>query len=334
MNLTVPSDKIFKYTKKQLAYLRKRWETPTGKLRRKQIIERILQSNTKFDDIQIFPDSGEIPKVPQEKDLRGIILSMVFPENLDFSYFHLSGARVEASNLTNCDFSFSHLEEISFRGSVLKNSIFKGALFLNPDFVGADLESISLSGSIMNNVQILSHRIFGERGFKDFKNNNGFIDKKFLIYSIIKEKLKNIGRFDEMIPFHLMEMRARRDEKYINKKTGRKKILWYLNYVGFDLLCGYGEKWQNAVVSAFLMMFLFSFLYMPYPLANQINPNIPGDKFLNYLYFSCVTFSNYGSQDLLPSCDYHRTIMFFESIIGLICVTMIVVIYSRKMIRE
>jgi hypothetical protein len=328
------TEKVIKYTKLQLDYLKKRWETSEGKDKRKQILHRLMDRDTKLDDLATFSEVKTVPKVPDGKDLRGIILSMAFPEDLDFSFFHLSGARIEASNLTNCDFSFCHLEEISFRGSILKNSLFKGAFLTNPDFVGADLEGISLSGSIIDNIQIISHRIFGEKGFKDFKDTNGFIDKQFLIYGIIKGKYKSIGRFEEMVPFHMLEMRARRNEKYKNKKTGRKKIQWYLDFIGFDLLCGYGEKWQNPLISAFIMMLLFTFLYLPYPLSNQINPNVPGDKFVNYLYFSCVTFSNYGSQDFLPSCDYHRLIMFIESIIGLICVTMAVVIYSRKMIRE
>jgi hypothetical protein len=327
-------EQAIRYKKSQLLFLQNRWRTFDGKEKRKQIIQRLMQGDTKLDDLAFFTDKDGIPKVPTGKDLRGIVLSLAFPENLDFSLFHLSGARIEASNLSNCDFSFCHLEEVSFRGSILKNSLFKGAFLTNPDFVGADLEGISLSGSIINNVQIISHRIFGEKGFKDFKATNGFIDKQFLIYGIIKGKYKSIGRYEEMVPFHMLEMRARRDEKFIDKKTGRRKIQWYLDFIGFDLLCGYGEKWQNPVISAFLMMLFFTFLYLPYPLANQINPNIPGDKFVNFLYFSCVTFSNYGSQDYLPSCDYHRAIMFLESIIGFVCVTMIVVIYSRKMLRE
>jgi hypothetical protein len=281
----ISKEKAFRYTKSQLEYLRGRWETPEGKEKRKQILNRLLSCNTEFEDLETFSEVKKIPKVLNGKDLRGIILSASFPENLDLSSFHLSGARIEASNLTNCDFSFSHLEEISFRGTILKNSTFNGAFLTNPDFVGADLEGVSLSGSIMDNIQIISHRTFGEKGFKDFKDNNGFIDKKFLIYSIIKAKYKSIGRYEGMIPFHMLEMRARRNEKYINKKTGRKKIQWYFNFIGFDLLCGYGEKWQNPIISAFILMFLFTFLYMPYPLANQINPNIPGDKFINFLYF-------------------------------------------------
>jgi len=327
-------DKAVKYKKKELDFLRQRWNTPEGREKREKIISKFMDGNTQLDELAVFPPKENMPNVPAGKDLRGIVLSMAFPENLDFSFFHLSGAKIEASNLINCDFSFSHLEEISFRGSILMNSVFKGALFTNPDFVGADLEGISLSGSIIDNIQIISHRTFGEKGFKDFKSSNGFIDKQFLIYGIIKAKYKSIGRFEEMVPFHLLEMRARRNEHYINKKSGRKKMQWYLDLVGFDLLCGYGERWQNPVISAFLMMFLFSFFYIPYPLANQINPNLPGDKFINYLYFSCVTFSNYGSQDYLPSCDYHRIVMFLESLIGLVCVTMIEVIYSRKMLRE
>jgi hypothetical protein len=330
----IKMEKSFKYTKFQIDYLRKRWDTPEGKIKRKHIMQKLFSGSAELGDLADFPETKEVPSVDVGKDLRGIVLSAPFPENLDFSYFHFSGAKIEASDLTNCDFSFSHLEEISFRGTILKKTIFKVAYLTHPDFVCADLDEINLSGAIIDGIQLISHRIFGEKGFKDFKENNGFIDKRFLIYNVIKLKYKSIGRYEEMVPFHMLEMRARRDERFINKKTGRKKLLWYLDLVGFDLLCGYGEKWQYPLVSSFVMMFLFAFLYMPYPLANQVNPNEPCDKFVNFLYFSCVTFSNIGAQDMVPANDYTRTIMFAESIIGLLCITMMVVIYSRKMIRE
>ncbi len=319
------------YTPAQLEALRKRWLTPDGQERRRQIQKMLTEGNTELGDLATFPDD-DLPPVPPGKDLRGIILSAAFPENLDMTSFHLSGARLEACDFTGADFSFSHLEFVSFAGSILNGATFTRAFLTQPNFVGADLERVNISEAIVDGVPLISHRAFSSEGFADFKANIGFIDKQYVFYSIIKFKYKSLGKYNEMIPFHLLEMRARRNDRYIDEKTGRRRIQWYLDLIAFDLVCGYGERWANALLSALIVILSYTFLYMPFPLLTPSNDVT--SRVVDYLYFSAVTFSNLGSQDLLPYNAYHRFLMFSESVLGLFLVTMIIVIFTRKVIRE
>jgi uncharacterized protein YjbI with pentapeptide repeats len=326
-------DKEIRYTEEQIKKLRARWDTPEGRNQRKQIQRKLENGDTDLGDLATFNQDDGLPTVPPGKDLRGITLSTALPENLDLKSLHLSASRLEGADFTGANFSYAHLEFVSFSGSILRKAIFRGAFLTHPNFVGADLEQISLSEAVIDGIQMISHRAFSHQGFADFSSSIGFIDKQYTIYSIIKSKYKSLGKYDEMIPFHILEMRARRDDRCTNKKTGRRKLAWYLNWVGFDLLCGYGEKWQNALLSAFMVILTFSFVYMIYPLRTS-DLSSETTRWIDYLYFSAVNFSNLGSQDLLPYNSVHRFTMFSESVLGLFLITMLIVIFTRKIIRE
>jgi hypothetical protein len=338
---------IIKYTQKELECLRERWKTPEGKERRKNIIQIMKSGSTEFGELTKFP--GKMNKacdlIPPGKDLRGINLSSTeIPNGLDFSRFHFSGAILKAIDLSSTNFSFAHLEDASFNGSTLNRSIFKGAVLADCSFIGCNLDMVILAEAIIDGYPLIAHRTFMEQGFKDFSNNYGFIDQRSGFYSIIKQKYKMLGKYDEMVPFHILEMRVKRDEKHIvekeivkNQKTTIKQIrtpLWYFEKVFFDMCFGYGEKWYSVFFTAVFIVLLFSVLYMVEPLKSNWNPEITSRAWTDALYFSSVNFTNLGSQDWLPGCYLHRFLMALESILGLFLVTLMIVIFTRKMIRE
>jgi hypothetical protein len=326
-------DNAIAYTPAQLKVLRDRWTTEEGKKRRRAIQSMLEQGHVDFGDQATFPTDGMFPAVPPGKDLRGITLSAQFANNLNLNDMHLSGARLEGCNLTGANFSFSHLEYVSFSGSILHNAVFRGAFLEHPYFVNAKLDGIDLSEAVINSVEVKSLPTFMSGGFADFSKSVGSIDQPYMFYSIIKSKYRSLGKYDEMIPFHLMEMRARRDDRYSDPKTGRRTFRWYLDWICFDLVCGYGERITNVLCTSGIVVLLYSFLYMVYPLLAP-PPENQTVRWLDYLYFSAVNFSNLGSQDLLPFNLYHRFLMFSESVLGLFIVTMTIVIFTRRVIRE
>jgi len=339
--------KMIHYTEKELEYFRSRWKTEEGKDKRKRIIQIMQSGSTEFGDLAAFPDKKDklTESIPLGKDLRGInIASIEIPSGLNFSRFHFAGAILEASDLSFANFSFAHLEYTSFNGSILNHTIFKGAAMVKTTFVGANMDMAILAEAVVDGYPLVAHKTFMEDGFRDFSLKFGFIDKKPGFYSMIKLKYKELGRYDEMIPFHILEMRSKRDEKFIIekevKKDGRtfmkryRTPFWFVEKLFFDICFGYGEKWYRVFFTALSVVLGFSFLYMLEPLKDQWNPSVTSTSWIDTLYFSAVNFTNLGSQDWLPGGIFHRILMGVESVSGLFLITLIIVIFTRKMIRE
>jgi hypothetical protein len=336
------------YSRKEIEYFQNRWKTEEGKDRRYQIIQIMKTGSTEFGNLTKFnTDKDKISKsIPIGKDLRGInIASIDIPHNMDFSRFHLAAAIFEATDLSFAKFAFAHLEYASFNGSILSHAIFKGAHMVKTTFVGSDLNMAIFAEAVIDGYQLIAHKTFMEDGFKDYTEKNGFIDKKPGFYNLIKVKYKELGKYDEMIPFHILEMRSHRDEKFrIEKeiiKDGKPTIkytrtpLWFVEKLFFDICFGYGEKWYKVFVTAIITVFGFTFLYsLAGPLQSCYDPNILISNWIDIFYFSLVNFTCVGSQDILPGNIYHRFLMGLESIVGLFLLTLVIVIFVRKMIRE
>ena len=336
------------YSDKEIEYFQNRWKTNEGKEKRYQIIQIMKTGSTEFGSIAKFnTDKDKISKsIPPGKDLRGInIASVDIPNNMNFSRFHLAGAIFEAMDLSYASFAFAHLERTSFNGSILAHVIFKGASMVKTTFVGADLNMAIFAEAVIDGYPLIPHKTFMEDGFKNYAEHYGFIDKKPFFYNMIKTKYKELGRYDEMIPFHILEMRSKRDEKFrIEKeiiKDGKPTMkytrtpFWFVEKLFFDIFFGYGEKWYRVFITAVLDVLLFSLLYLVFgPLQSCYDPGITTLEWIDSFYFSLVNFTNLGSQDLLPANIYHRLLMGVESISGLFLITLIIVIFTRKMIRE
>ena len=337
------------YSDKEIEYFQNRWKTEEGKEKRLQILQIMKTGSTEFGNLAKFSnDKDKISKsIPTGKDLRGInIASANIPNNMNFSRFHFAGAILEAMDLSYASFAFAHLERTSFNGSILAHVVFKGASMVKTTFVGSDLNMAIFSEAIVDGYPLIPHKTFMEEGFKNYSEKHGFVDKKPFFYNMIKTKYKELGRYDEMVPFHILEMRSKRDEKFRTEKEvvidGKPTMkytrtpFWFIEKLFFDICFGYGEKWLRVFVTALIVVALFTFLYpiVGGPLQSCYEPDIITSDWADILYFSVVNFTNLGSQDLLPANMWHRLLMGIESISGLFLITLIIVIFTRKMIRE
>ncbi len=349
------------YTPIQIKILRERWNTDLGKQRCQEISSLLQEGKNNFKNVVAFPENPLLADVavPPEKDLRGISLNSVIKEKTLLQGFHFSGAQLGCT-INSVMFLRSHFEYTEFSGSKIENSIFKGAFFYRTDFYNVSyIQNLDITNAFVDDIEICNKAQFSK--FIPSFNDLSYFEKQYTLYALIKQQYKLMGRWDDMIPFHILEMRGRRDDRYrvaakpkketvLDPETGKKKtetkpnldpgtgkekkvrrIQWYLDLIFFDLLCGYGEKWQNVIASAFMVIMVYSFLYS---LAPMLTPDGQTTAYFNYFYFSCVTFSNLGSPDILPSNLAQRFLMFTESLFGLFLVTMIIVIFTRKIIRE
>ncbi|HOJ19334.1 MAG TPA: ion channel [Ignavibacteriaceae bacterium] len=325
------------YLPDEIEKLRERWRTTEGKVRRKYILTKLAAGIVPSEGLPPFPDNLRFPvngiSIPDNVDWRGLILGGEY-KSVSISNIHLSGALLQVI-FNQCNFFNSHFEYVEFSGSHIEHCNFKGAFFYETNFENIScFQNIDIREAYFNDIRIEPHKVFSESGFiTNFEAEIGRFYAPYVIYHHIKTKYKSISKYEEMIPFHILEMRSRRNFNYTTVKNNRKKIKikWYLDLIFFDMMCGYGEKWQHTLLTAAIVILLFSFLYMISPLTTMTGFT---SSFLDYIYFSCVTFSNLGSQDILPSNQIQRFLMFAESILGLFLVTMLIVIFTRKVIRE
>ena len=117
------------------------------------------------------------------------------------------------------------------------------------------------------------------------------------------------------------------------KKLSAKRFMYYL----YDLICGYGEKPKNVVISAGLMIVFFTLIYLfPSGLAYSGTLDI-SDSFLaklfHSLYFSTLTFATLGHSGFEPK-GYMRPFVMAEALLGIFMMVLFVLVFGRKMMRR
>lgn len=123
-----------------------------------------------------------------------------------------------------------------------------------------------------------------------------------------------------------------------NIKGFRKLKYILFNYIKIisnnflNFFWGYGESIPKIVRSSLIVVFIYTIL-MQSGLVKVVDPKnssiIKG--FFNHLYFSIVTFTSLGYGDISPHTDtISRLIMSSEAIVGLICISLIIFVISRR----
>ena len=117
------------------------------------------------------------------------------------------------------------------------------------------------------------------------------------------------------------------------KKPSLKRLVYYL----YDLLCGYGEKPKNIVISLTVMIIFFAFIYLfPSGLAYHGTLEISNSFFakaFHALYFSTVTFATLGHSSFEPKV-YMKPFVMVEALLGIFMIILFVLVFGRKMMRR
>ena len=127
-------------------------------------------------------------------------------------------------------------------------------------------------------------------------------------------------------------------KEMLMKRMDMKKwsVKWISSYM-YDLICGYGEKPRNIIISWIVVILFFAVVYLfPRGLIYNGNSDI-SDSFLAKsfysLYFSVITFATLGQNEFEPT-GYMRPFVMIETLIGILMITLFVLVLGRKMMRR
>jgi len=250
-----------------------------------------------------------------------------------------------------------------FNSSNFDRSIFKYA----PDFSGA-----RFGGTLSFRLTDFSRGVNMVKYPQDFeKERFSRYQAREEAWRVQKNVYEEEGRKEDADKMYLKEMRARRNKKLNNSSLKFKKsindfrkylrkcdseedvknkllipstfllsllslvvsyILVVLEKTFVDLTSEYGTNWIRILKSSGLTIFVFSIFYKLNSLGEIVSNGETVSGFLNYLYFSIVTFTTLGYGNMQPT-KYLKGISAVESLIGAFLMALLVVVFARKWMR-
>ena len=148
---------------------------------------------------------------------------------------------------------------------------------------------------------------------------------------IIKPTLQKIG--EKVIPIFI----GSKPEEYkgIRKIKYEKKVISNLFKNRFSLYFWYfGESIINPLIISVLLIISYASCMYFGKIKVYSSCGMHVDGFINYLYFSIVTFTSLGYGDFRPGNDWlSKLSMGLESILGLLCISLVVFLLGRKSMK-
>jgi hypothetical protein len=151
----------------------------------------------------------------------------------------------------------------------------------------------------------------------------GFLkDRMFNGWEKVKQDiiLKNVTEWKQMDP---------QDEKYNQKKAESLGVAWLINRI-FYRSAKYLKRAENTKIISiyFISSITFTFIYtliifaLEYRSLSYINPEsfrgLNGSNFLDYLYFSFLTFITMNFGDIIPASGLSKFLVSMEALSGII----------------
>lgn len=147
-----------------------------------------------------------------------------------------------------------------------------------------------------------------------------------------KAKLAYIeaGAYEDASAMYYEEMLMKR---MLMKKGSLRRVVSFI----YDLLCGYGEKPKNIIISCAIVIIFFATIYfITDGLVYCGNNNPSGSIFVKFLYsfyYSAMTFATMNHGEFEPK-DYARPFVVLEAFIGIFLVILFVFVIAKKMMRR
>src|SRR5665648_912264 len=246
---------------------------------------------------------------------------------------------IEATFKGGADFKLKYL----IKGiNLLKLKVFSGKkISINVmngkgkiSFKRAYLENIYLDIELVECVLIdFTDTLFRNTKVEKDKIKNHILqekEKKFSkakeIYLLLKNNFHSIGQYED-------ESWAYKKEKDMERKSNchfntLHKWLWscFLNGI-----FGYGIQPSKVIMSAILIITLFSFLFMNPGISNIVGiEEITSNNFFDCLYFSTITFTTLGYGDFRPLEGLGRFLAGSEAFIGAFMMALFVYTFARR----
>jgi len=141
------------------------------------------------------------------------------------------------------------------------------------------------------------------------------------------------GAYEDSGIMYYQEMVMKRMS--MDKRSFRR----FIHYL-YDLLCGYGEKPRNVIISCTVIIFAFAFIYffsngLVYSINQEIFDMSDGIliKAFNSFYFSVMTFATMGYGEFEPRLFIKPFIM-LEALLGIFMIVLFVMVFGRKMMQR
>jgi len=208
---------------------------------------------------------------------------------------------------------------------IKKKASFAGAILENISLTPLNLDrnaSLDLEGAWLRNTDIRRQDIEGyiiQEREKDFSGAKE-------IYLLLKNNFHTLGRYDD-------ESWAFKKEKDMERKSyfHFRSFPKWLGSMFWNVLYGYGERLKFIVGWCAALIIFSSIWYWLYKGVGEIvgQQIVPLKGYLNYLYFSVVTFTTLGYGDFRPigSCKILSSI---EALLGIFFVALFIFAFARR----
>ncbi|WP_167885164.1 MULTISPECIES: potassium channel family protein [unclassified Thermococcus] len=162
--------------------------------------------------------------------------------------------------------------------------------------------------------------------------NNPYIEEIF--YRLARTSWEKNGDKDKADEYYYKEMVAKRKQRMMAYRKGRKKILLiepYVEWLLADLTCKYGTTWKRPIVIWIITVnVVFPIIF--YLTKSVEGSGVPLKSFLDYVYFSIVTATTLGYGDLHP-IGIGRILASSEAIFGMFMWAVLLTVFARKYMR-
>lgn len=266
----------------------------------------------------------------RQADLSSIDLINHHHKNgLDLSYTDLYRANLQNSHLFKLNLRGASLMKADLRHANLHYANLQEANLLGVNFDDARIEHVDWGEELFQITQAKKALQNGEYNFA-----SELFEESEEIFRNIRKTAEKQGLFELAGKFFYSEMVARRMQ--LPLWSGRR----FLSKV-VDLICGYGEKPLNVIVSSLVLIVFCALLYWLMGVyegdqlislfsANSFEQSVIG--FFQCLYYSVVTFTTLGYGDITP-VGLSRAVAAVEAFTGSFSIALFVVVFVKKMTR-
>lgn len=266
--------------------------------------------------------------------LKGANISNALLLGANFSDADLSEADLIGSNFAECDFIGTDCINADFMMADLSK-----ARLWHADMTGADLAEANLQHTDFLNAMLyktnLYHadlkeaRFLTRESFKGKGSSEG-IDERG--YKTARESYANLKQyFIATARYNDVSWASYNENRMELRRLFKEKRIGFLPFFLMGLLCGWGERPLRATISAISIITLYAVLFFIF---KSIRPAFSADyipSFLDYLYYSTITFTTVGYGDFLPKADTaYKLLAGSEAFIGIFMMGLFVFSLGRR----
>ncbi|HEX6371328.1 MAG TPA: pentapeptide repeat-containing protein [Longimicrobium sp.] len=265
------------------------------------------------------------------QDLRDQIIPDIDLQNANFKNAILKRCDFSGRDLSFADFRGADLYRADFRNAKLYAATFRDADLTRADFRNAELYGFKIYGGDVTNT-VFDKIVFDERvaqGHEDY-------EKACQVNNMIKRTLKDHGDVELAAHYYYRQ-------RVCQRKTKQQWYIRAFEYVFFDSLTGYGEKPARSIfwAAGLLCVFAFAFILLPNlgaePIVDStaVQPK-PLSSVADYpraLELSVTAFVG-GEIAEWDLSALGRTLISAEGLLGWVMLSVIVIGFARKLVRD